>query len=53
MKRIAVLIDVPDDWESRLDMQPFIEAIEAEIKADRWSWVWASEPETPDAPAKD
>jgi len=40
---INVVIDVPTNWESRLDMQWIIER---EIKADRWSWRWPSaEPE--------
>lgn len=33
--KIYIGIDVPDNFERRLDMQPLIEA---EIKADRWSW---------------
>jgi hypothetical protein len=33
--KIYVQIDVPDDWEKRLDMQ---QTVEREIKADRWAW---------------
>jgi hypothetical protein len=32
---INVVVEVPDNFEQRLDMQS---TIEAEIKADRWSW---------------
>ena len=38
-KTICVKVDVPADWESRLDMQW---VIEREIHADRWSWTWDS-----------
>jgi hypothetical protein len=33
--KIYIQIDVPDDWEKRLDMQ---QTVEREIKADRWAW---------------
>lgn len=33
--KIFVQIEVPDDFDQRLDVQPLIEQ---EIKADRWSW---------------
>jgi len=36
--QIAIYITVPDDWERRLDMQPYIQA---EIAADRWIWDWS------------
>lgn len=34
---IAITINVPVDWKSRLDMQW---VVEREIHADRWSWSW-------------
>jgi hypothetical protein len=33
--KIYVALEVPDNFESSLSMQPIIEE---EIKADRWSW---------------
>ncbi|MDA3807405.1 MAG: hypothetical protein PF440_05745 [Thiomicrorhabdus sp.] len=33
--KILIELDVPDNFESSLDMQP---TIEEEIRADRWSW---------------
>jgi hypothetical protein len=33
--KIYIDIDVPDDWNDRLDMQWIVEG---EVKADRWSW---------------
>jgi len=33
--KINISVEVPDNWKDRFDMQPYIEA---EIKADRWSW---------------
>jgi hypothetical protein len=33
--KINVVIEVPENWEQRLDMQPWVEK---EIKEDRWSW---------------
>jgi hypothetical protein len=37
-REIVVTISVPDDWESRGDMQW---CLEREIHADRWRWNWA------------
>ena len=37
MKKINVVIEVPDNWETSLAMQPHVEA---QIKADRWWWQW-------------
>jgi hypothetical protein len=42
-RKIVVTIEVPEDWEQRLDMQW---CIEREIHADRWSWNWP-EPKLP------
>lgn len=36
-KKITIEIEVPFDFESRLDMQW---VVEREIQADRWSWGW-------------
>ena len=33
--KIYIGIDVPDDWEDRMDMQ---QTLEREVQADRWSW---------------
>jgi hypothetical protein len=33
--KINIIVDVPEDWEERLDMQPLLEA---EITSDRWRW---------------
>ena len=42
-RKIQVTVEVPADWESRLDMQW---VLEREIHADRWSWDWPrSEPQ--------
>lgn len=35
--KIHVTVEVPSDWEQRLDMQW---VLEREIHADRWSWNW-------------
>lgn len=43
-RKMIVTVEVPADWESRLDMQW---VLEREIHADRWAWNW---PET--TPAK-
>lgn len=40
---IHVVIDVPTNWESRLDMQWIVER---EIKANRWSWKLPDEVES-------
>ena len=40
-RKMIVTVEVPEDWEHRLDMQW---VLEREIHADRWSWSW---PETP------
>ena len=42
--KINVVIEVPDNWEQRLDMQPWIEN---EIKEDRWSWNYAEMADSP------
>lgn len=42
-KKIIITVEVPEDWEERLDMQW---VLEREIHADRWAWSW---PETPNA----
>ncbi len=39
-RKLHVTVDVPANWENRLDMQW---VIEREIAADRWGWTWASE----------
>ena len=36
-KKIAVTVEVPENWGKRLDMQW---VLEREIQADRWSWNW-------------
>ena len=36
-RKLLVEVDVPVDWEKRLDMQW---VLEREIHADRWSWRW-------------
>jgi hypothetical protein len=33
--KMNIIVDVPENWEERLDMQPLLEA---EITADRWRW---------------
>lgn len=48
-RKIIVTIEVPDNFENRLDMQW---CIEREIHADRWSWSWPK-PELPLAPIAD
>lgn len=37
---ILVKVNVPADWEKRLDMQW---VLEREIHADRWDWTWPEE----------
>lgn len=39
-KKMNVVIDVPENWENRLDMQW---VVEREIQADRWGWSWPKE----------
>lgn len=36
-RKINVTVEVPENWEQRLDMQW---VLEREIHADRWSWNW-------------
>lgn len=36
-RKLLVEVDVPADWENRLDMQW---VLEREIHADRWIWKW-------------
>jgi hypothetical protein len=36
-RKLLVTIEVPVNWESRLDMQW---VVEREIAADRWAWNW-------------
>jgi hypothetical protein len=38
--QINIVVEVPDNWEQRLDMQP---TIEAEIAADRWAWNYVED----------
>lgn len=38
-KTILIEIEVPEDWEKRLDMQW---VVEREINADRWKWKYPS-----------
>lgn len=40
-RKLLITIEVPEDFERRLDMQW---VIEREIHADRWSWNWPPEP---------
>lgn len=40
-RKLCITIEVPEDWENRLDMQWLVER---EINADRWSWNWPSAP---------
>lgn len=42
-RKLVVTVEVPENWEKRLDMQW---VLEREIHADRWSWNW------PDAEGK-
>ncbi len=39
-RKITITVEVPADWEKRLDMQW---VLEREIHADRWNWEWPSE----------
>jgi hypothetical protein len=39
-RKILVTVEVPANWESRMDMQW---VLEREIHADRWSWTWPKE----------
>ena len=36
-RKMLVEVEVPVDWEQRLDMQW---VLEREIHADRWTWEW-------------
>lgn len=42
--KINVQIEVPANWEQRLDQQPIIEQ---QIKEDKWSWNFVPERTTP------
>jgi hypothetical protein len=39
-RKMLVTVEVPANWENRLDMQW---VLEREIHADRWSWKWPAE----------
>lgn len=47
-RKLLVTIEVPANWEDRLDMQW---VVEREIHSDRWSWSWAPD-STPNAGIK-
>lgn len=44
-RNLVVTVSVPENWESRLDMQW---VLEREIHSDRWSWTWPPTIETAD-----
>ena len=48
--KIHVTVEVPSDWERRLDMQW---VLEREIHADRWSWNWPQAQQGLQAPLSD
>lgn len=45
MIKINIQIEVPDNWEQRLDQQPYIEQ---QIKEDKWSWNFVPRKTSPE-----